>query len=214
MILHIPKKDVPQRIIQFVISVLNKSINEYKIDNTGLYHAHMPWHEADRTYTQMFELSPPMTNVTVYGSTTVVMARPTDFHFSRSGLEGDGCVTGKELEGSVEIPTGFVFVEVGIYPQRCTIFTAKDATVFLPIPNVELHDLELVILFQARSVKTFARTRWPDIQYKNLIEKGLLKRNRSITMDGKNILNANINRLQEINKLNKYPYMSNVSIQG
>jgi len=198
MIIHISRKDVPTRIQMFVEEKLGKQINDYKVDNSGKYSAKMPWHEADRTYTQLFKLS------TLAKDVPIIEATPTDFSFSRSGWEGDGNVTGKELEGEVEIPSGFVFVEVGIYPKRCTIYTTD--TKFLPVNDCQLTDQELLILHYARSLISSARPKYEDNQYTNLINQGLLTKKKSITMKGKNVLNSNIDRLKKLSQTNVFAY--------
>jgi hypothetical protein len=190
MVIHISRKDVPTRILMFVEEKLNKQLNNYKIDNSGKYTAHMPWHEADRTYTQMFKLS---------GEIPLIQAEPTEFEFSRSGWEGDGNITGKELEGTVEIPSGFIFVEIGIYPERCTIYTTD--TKFLPNFDYQLTEQELKILHYARSLVSSARPRFEDKDYINLINQGFLTKKKSITLKGKNALNFNIEKLKGIKGL-------------
>jgi hypothetical protein len=46
---------------------------------------------------------------------------------------------------------------------------------------------ELLILVQAKGLKSFARKKFPDKEYENLIANGYLASNRSITVKGKNI---------------------------
>ena len=188
MILHISKKEVPTRIQMFVEKILIKQLKTYKVDNSGKYIAQEPWHESDRTYTQMFKLS---------GSLPLISAIPTEFSFMRSGLEGDGNKTGKELEGTVEIPVGFVFVEVGIYPERCIIYTTD--TKFLPdLSSQSLSEQELMILHYAQSLISSARPRFDERAYSNLISQGFLTRKKSITIKGRNVLSFNVERLKNI----------------
>lgn len=187
MTLHLTKNDVPEDIQKFANDVLKKNLQKYSVRATGVYHADMPWHEADRTYTRMFKL---MDNNRAYA---------TEFSFSRSGLEGDGVVTGKEIKGEVNIPEGFVFVEVGTYPPRCDIYTAKGASL-LPPPkqDEELSDGLLAVLHFAASLKSAYRPKFKEEVYQKLIDKGLLAKNRSITQEGRNILEYNKERLKKI----------------
>jgi hypothetical protein len=176
--LKIPSKNVPKEIREWVKEVFEgKDLREYSLTQGKDVVADMPWHEADRQYYKMFKLLPEG------------KAQETDFEFQRSGLEGDGSVTGKEVGGRTKVPSGFVIVVVGVYPKRAEIYTSDDAQMFLPKKDVELSDEEIMVLYWARSLISSARPVFKDKKfYEKLIEKNLLKKNKAISLEGKNIL--------------------------
>jgi len=175
--LKIPSKDIPKEIRSWIKETLGKDLREYSLVQGKEVVADMPWHEADREYYKMFQL---LSNG---------KAKETDFEFSRSGLEGDGAITGKEIAGKTKVPKGFVIVVVGIYPKRATIYTADDAQLFLPKKELDLSDEEILILYWARSLISSARPVFKDQKnYDSLIVKGLLSKNKAISIEGKNAL--------------------------
>lgn len=175
--LKIPSKQVPNEIRNWVKEILEKDLREYALVQGKEVSVGTPWHEADREYYKMFKLLPDN------------KAQETEFEFERSGLEGDGAITGKEISGKTKVPSGFVIVVVGIYPKRATIYTSEDAQLFLPKNDIELSDEEIIALYWARSLISSARPIFKDKKiYDSLINKGLLKKNKAITIEGKNVL--------------------------
>jgi hypothetical protein len=175
--LKIPSKDVPNEIRNWVKGQFNgKDLREYTLIQGKDVVVDMPWHEADRESYKMFKLLPDG------------KAQETDFEFERSGMEGDGSVTGKEVGGKTKVPSGFVIVMTGTYPKRATIYTAEGAQMFLPKKDVDLSDDEILVLYYTRSLISSERPKKEQSVYDKLIEKGLLKKNKAITIDGKNIL--------------------------
>lgn len=194
-------KQVPAGIRSWVTSTLRKDIQKYSIEQKGSVDIHMPWHEGDREYYQMFQLND--------GGD----AQPVDgVQFQRSGLEGDGSpATGFKIGGKVQIPSGYVLVCAGIYPMRATIYTADDATKMLPPSDnkFELSDDEAVALYQSKYVTSPYRIKFPDPVYQGLISKGLMKANKAITIDGTNFIQTLGDRLKEIDASKKYGYRFN-----
>jgi len=195
--LKIPAKQIPASIRQWVKETLDgHGLQQYNLKQGVDVQAGMPWHEADSEFYKMFKLMPD-------GS-----AQPTDFSFERSGLEGDGSVTGKEVSGKTKVPSGFVIVVVGTYPKRATIYTAEDAQLLLP-KKADLSDEEIMILFWARAYVSSSRPVFKDkTLYDKLVEKGLLKKNKAISLDGRNVLEDKeikdrLNKLQNSNFDNK-----------
>ena len=178
--LTIPSKSVPTQIRNWVKETLDgKDLREYSLHQNEEVEASMPWHEGDRQYYKMFKLLPNNE------------AEETSFEFERSGLEGDGSITGKEIKGKTKVPSGHVIVVVGIFPRRAEIYTAEDSQILLPQKNSDLSDLEILALYYTRSLIPSARPKFKDKTiYDKLIEKGLLKKNKAITIEGKNALEA------------------------
>lgn len=176
------KKDViPVAIRQYVKNILDVDLKEYQVEQKGSISIGMPWHEGCSEYYKMFQVV----------STDPIDVKPTDFAFSRSGMEGDGCMTGKEIGGSTVIPSGFLMVKVSTYPKNCKIYTADNATKMIPDNSgIDLSDDEILALYYARSLKSFARPKYAEEVYISLQEKKLMSKNKSITTDGKNFLGS------------------------
>lgn len=104
----------------------------------------MPRHEADRTYYQFFKLIDPKT------------AKLVGNEIGRSGLEGDGVITGREVGGKLNVPSGYVLAVAGTYPTRLELFTSDDA--LKPITDSNLLDQfeipELIILLAASNLSS------------------------------------------------------------
>jgi len=192
---HISRKEIPSEILRWADEILGKKISSnISVIQSGEIEAKMPWHEADREYYAMFKL--------MNGK-----AIKTEFEFTRSGMEGDGNITGKEIKGTTKIPTGYIFAVAGIYPQRLKIYTSDDATKFLPDKtDNDITDKELLTLYWARSLMSFARPRFKEYDniVSSLVSKGFMKVNGSITSNGKNALNTNIDKIRTIFKDKTY----------
>ncbi len=173
-------KNIPQGIRNWVKSFFGSDVPRYKI-NQGESEVtiNMPWHEADRETYQFFKLENNS-------------ATPVGNGLSRSGMEGDspqGFEDGQRKDGKVTVPEGYVLLCVGSYPKRAEIFTGQNVQSFLPNKEaIDLSPTELIILATAKGFKPHARPKFSDEHYANLISKGLLKSNRSITVDGRNVL--------------------------
>jgi hypothetical protein len=200
----IPAKDVPTAIREWVKATLGVAIQSYKVYQDEKFNVDMPWHEADREYYQLFKL-------------TDNGAEKSSMNFMRSGLEGDGTPgTGPKMEGSSEVPDGFVMVVAGTYPKRAEIYTGKGAQKLLPDTSIEVSDDELAILYWAQSLKSFARPVFKDnAPYDSLLQKKLLNKQRAITIDGKNILQKEKQRLLDMQKkVQEKGFMSYYKEQG
>jgi len=171
---------VPQGIRAWVNATLGRNIRKYKLVQTGEVEIGMPVFEADREIYQMFRLengnAVPMDGVSFY----------------RSGNEGDGVpVTGHKIGGKTTIPSGHVLVKTSRYIGDATLFTADDAQKLLPpapAEGEELSDLELLALYQAKSLISSYRHKFKPEVYARLIQLGLMAANKSITTKGKNAL--------------------------
>lgn len=176
--IHITANEVPNEILVWARGQVGSNFSKnITIRQESRVQIGMPWHEADREYWQFFQLGE--------GN----RARMAGDGIGRSGLEGDGVVTGNEVDGYVNIPSGYVLARAGTYPVRLEIYTSSDA--MKPVMEPGLLDSfsvnELLILVQAKGLKSFARKKFPEKEYENLIANGYLASNRSITVKGKNI---------------------------
>ena len=205
----LPAKSVPTDIQKWVNDTVGR-VQKYSLIQGDTVHVSMPWHEADRNYYQLFQLLP--------GNRAKFISKIGSIHFPvvRSGMEGTGAITGKELGGKFKVPSGFVVVRAGIYPKGAKIYTSDDASKFLPssgTKSADLTDVQLAILWWAKALKSFARPKIKDQgQYDDLVKKGLLKKNKSITIDGRNIVQQAdaIRRLQKMQDTEKYPNLHNI----
>jgi len=182
--IYLSASDVPVGIRDWAKSMAGKNIQRYKLDQSGKsVTIDMPWHDADRETYQFFKMVGDGNN-----------AIPVGNQLTRSGWESDsqqGYIEGQQKSGSVQIPEGMLLVVYGTYPQRVVIHTGPNAKLMIP-DNSKFEDIsneELVVLIAAKSLKSFARPKFPDDVYNKLISKGLLAKNRSITNDGRNLLN-------------------------
>lgn len=177
---------VPRGIRSWVEQTLGVRIKKYTLEQYGEVTISMPVFEADRETYQMFRLengdAVPMHGVNFY----------------RAGNEGDGVpVTGHKIEGPVQIPSGHVLVRTSRYLKSATLYTANDAQKLLPPPPTEetrLSDFELLALFQARSLISSYRHKFKPEVYDRLISLGLMAKNKSITINGKNTLEEPSNK--------------------
>ena len=175
--IYLSKDNIPVQIRDWAKSILNSNVDKYILYQGEIVHIGIPWHEADREYYQFFELLPN-------NSAKIVGNR-----ISRTGLEGDGVITGKEVSGKLDVPSGKVLVKVGTYPKRVEIYTAKDAQLFLANDDIldTLSDEQLAVLYWAKTLVPSARPKVNQKVYDSLIDMGLLNKNKSITVAGKNI---------------------------
>lgn len=104
----------------------------------------------------------------------------------------------------MDIPSRFIVVMAGVYPQRVEIYTGSGALKMLS-QAPELSDIEIVILLSAMQLKSFARVKFKNEYYQNLVKSGFLRRNKSITNKGKNTLTAidKEKKQEAINNLSK-----------
>jgi hypothetical protein len=178
---YVSQNQIPNGIKEWVKDQSGSFIKDFKIDQSGeRVRVKMPWHEACTEVYQFFDL-------------THDNAIPVGNSVTRSGYEGNspqGYLEGQTKEGYVEIPVGKILVVYCTYPRSVRIHTSKGAQLFLSdtSKSEDLSDEELLILQTAKSLKSFARPKFDDKFYDNLISKGLLAKNRSITNDGRNLI--------------------------
>jgi hypothetical protein len=161
------------------------NIQKYEVKQATKVNVGLPSFEQDWVYYALFELT---------GSD----AQLTSIQFEISGLFDPGS---KSVKGSSYIPSGYVMVKVSSYLKTATIYTSSDAIKFLAPKQYQLLDEELLILHFANSLISSARPIFKDNNlYVSLIEKGLLKGSKAITVNGQNALEMFHTQLKKIDK--------------
>lgn len=175
-------RDIPAGIRNWVNAVIGSKVKNYRLEQQGEVEIGIPTFEADREEYQMFKL----TN----GDATPVEG--VSFH--RSGNEGDGVpVTGLKIGGRAVVPSGHVLVRTSRYLKMATLYTSSDAQQFLPQPTTSdnaLNDQELAALHAAKSLKSAYRKKFPPEVYARLMALGYMASNKSVTVNGRNALEA------------------------
>lgn len=179
----VDKKDIPLEIQNWVDNKIGRVI-KYEIRQAQKIDITIPWHEADKVYYALFELEKN-------GN-----AKKTTMEFSRSGMES---FSDKPIQGSGNIPSGYVMVEAHTHPKMAVIYTSDDAQQFVPLKSDNLSDEEILILYFAKALKPFARPIFKDNGlYENLVKKGYLLKNNSITVNGRNIVEEKKDYIYEL----------------
>jgi hypothetical protein len=179
----VTNKEIPKAITNWVNENVGRVI-KYSIQHAKEINIDTPWHEADKIYYALFEL------------TENNNAKITSMQFTRSGMESAG---ERYVKGSGVIPSGFVMVEAHTYPKSAYIYTSGDTQKFIPQKDFELLDEELLILQFSQSLTSSFRPIFKDQSlYTSLVEKGLLKGNKAITVDGRNALETFRSQLKNI----------------
>lgn len=181
--LYVKPSDVPPQIIEWAKSIIGSGFqNNITIQKSnGLIEIGMPWHDADRETHQYFKL---------IGDGAAVMGNPV----SRSGWSEVSMFDkfgGKS--GNIPIPSGYVLATVGTYPRRLEIITSPDAMNLVTSNDETLNKLSdeaMVALYQAKAYKSFARQKFNDSVYAELLSSGLMNKQRAITIDGRNFINS------------------------
>lgn len=192
--IYVKPSDVPSQIIEWAKSIIGKGFeNHITIQKSnGAVKIGMPWHDADRETHKYFQLT---------NNGAVEKGEPV----SRSGWSE---VNMGDKYGNVPIPSGYVLATVGTYPKRLEIVTNPDAMNMIPNNSEALNKLSdeaLVALYQAKAYKSFARQKFNDSVYQELISLGLLNSQKAITIDGRNLVSSPevIERLRSIEAKDK-----------
>lgn len=181
--LYVKPSDVPLQIIDWAKSIVGSGFqNNITIQKSnGAVKIGMPWHDADRETHQYFKL---MDNGAAEAGNPV----------SRSGWSEVSMLDkfgGKSAD--VPIPSGYVLATVGTYPKRLRIITSPDAMNMLSSNDEaldKLSDEAMVALYQAKSYKSFARQKFNNSVYEELLSSGLMNKQRAITIDGRNFISS------------------------
>lgn len=177
--LRLKPQDVPQGIKLWARKVSGGNIQTFELDQSGQVRISMPWHVSDKVIYQKFKLL-PNGDVQPYGDT-----------ITRVGWEADspqGAEDAERKSGVMEIPEGHLVVAYGTYPKRIEIYAGKGSEKMLPsAEDVELDLTQVYALAAAKQLKPFARPKFREEVYQTLIDKGLMNKNKSITVDGRNL---------------------------
>jgi hypothetical protein len=174
----IPSKQVPRAVREWVKETLGKDIQKYSLFQGEKVSIGTPWHEADREYYQAFKLLPGG-DAELYDKTAF-----------RSGWEGEAGSKPGWSDEMLAVPDGFMVVMAGIYPMRAEIYTSKNVQQLLPDTETVVTDIEALALQAAVSLISSARPKFSNEIYTNLILKGLMKANKSITLKGRNLISS------------------------
>ena len=181
----VTNREIPKGITEWVNEKVGRVI-KYSIQHAKEIKIDIPWDERDRVYYALFELAENNN------------AKITTMQFTRSGLESGA---ERVVKGSGIIPSGYVMVEAHTYPKTAYVYTSDDATKFIAPKHYDLSDSELLILHFSQSLISSARPVFKDQGlYTSLINKGLLKSNKAITVDGRNVLETYHPQLKSINR--------------
>jgi len=180
---YVKPSDIPSQIIDWAKSIVGSGFqNNITIQKSnGAVKIGMPWHDADRETHQYFKL---MDNGAAEAGNPV----------SRSGWSEVSMLDkfgGKSAD--VPIPSGYVLATVGTYPKRLRIITSPDAMNMLSSNDEaldKLSDEAMVALYQAKSYKSFARQKFNNSVYEELLSSGLMNKQRAITIDGRNFISS------------------------
>lgn len=169
--IHMATKDVPYEIQQWVERKIGK-VKRYEVIQKGSLHISPPWHE--RTYN-------------AYGTFKMVNGRFILLsEFGMSGNDPNDLSGGSQV---IEIPTGHVVVQTDSYTGTAKIYTSDDALLALPSGDTDtLTDAEKLALYSAKTLKSAYRHKFKQEVYDSLIAKGLLEKNKSISINGRNAL--------------------------
>ncbi len=177
---YVAAQQIPYGIQKWAEDMSGSKLKEYQIDQSGnKVTISQPWHIGCQEIYQFFDLA---------------SGHPVGNTITRSGSESDspqGYEEGRRKSGTLDIPEGKVLLRYSSYPKSVVrIYTSVGAQMFLADKSKgdDLTDEEMIILKAAVSLKPFARPKFADNFYDNLINKNLLNKNRSVTIDGKNLV--------------------------
>lgn len=175
--LYITKKELPPSIAQWVIGRFGNVPAHIQLIQGERVVIDLPWHEAAREYYQAFEMIGPNT------------FKPIGETLMRSGSES---FLDYKHDETVDIPSGGLVICYLTYPKQLRIFTGEGAQPMIvdKTPTEDLDFRAIIALHAAKSLKSFARPKFDQSVYDELISKGYMAKNKSITSDGRNALQA------------------------
>lgn len=192
-VIYMKQSEIPMQIVQWAKEKIG-NIKLWKVRQKGQIAISGAWHEQTINYYGVFQL--------VNGN----YIKTREFRIS-----GKEAVTPSE---TINIPSGFLVVILDTYTNSADIYTSSDALKMLPdtTKSEGLSDEQMMALIEAKQLKAHARFKFKDDVYAELISRKLMAQNRSITIEGRNLVES-LSRAekQEIaNRLNetysKAPY--------
>jgi len=176
---YVKATEVPSQILSWARSYLGKGFeNKITIERAdGKVQIGMPWHDADKETHQFFKLTPDG-------------AQMAGDPVSKTGWSEMSMYD--DPYGAIEIPSGFILATTGTYPKRLKLTVSDDAMNLMPDTQAadEISDEALVALHQAHVFKSSYRQKFGDQVYQELVAKGLMKPNKAITIDGRNLITS------------------------
>ncbi len=181
------KQMIPE-IREHVKKFFDKDIREYRVLQGEKFEIRSPWHDAD------------------YNSYTCWRLLP-DNHAELVGEKidkfgGDSAYCYKEkISDELEVKDGYVVVMVGIYPQRCEIYTSANALRMLPeneliLTDEEFKDLAYRKMFTSSYRNSISPTSFEI--FSSLLNKGLIHKHGGISKCGKMYLLNNEDRMKKV----------------
>jgi hypothetical protein len=182
--LNIRAKDLPPSIANWIKARFGSIPAHIELIQGKTVMINLPWHEADRVTYQAFEMVGPN------------QFKPIGSSLTRSGNEG---MFNTMRDEEVAIPAGGLVVRYDTYPRKIRIYTGEGAQPMLvdTTPAEDLSNDAILALYVAKSLKSFARPKFDQSVYDELISKGYMAKNKSITPDGRNILSMLKDRIKD-----------------
>ena len=187
--IYVKPTEVPSQILNWAKGYLGRGFeNKITIERAdGKIEINMPWHDADKETHQFFKLSPD--------GAQMVGNPVSKTGWSEMSMDDDPY-------GTVEIPSGYIMATTGTYPKRLRLIVSDDAMNLLPDTKGadELSDEAMVALHQAKVFKSPYRQKFGNEVYQELISHDLMKPNKAISIDGKNLISSQegLKRLKQI----------------
>ena len=177
--IYVKPTEVPSQILNWAKGYLGRGIeNKITIERAdGKIQINMPWHDADRETHQFFKLSPD--------GAQMVGNPVSKTGWSEASMDD-------EPYGTVEIPSGYIMATTGTYPKRLRLIVSDDAMNLIPDTKGvdEISDEAMVALLNAKMFKSFYRQKFGDEVYQELVSHDLMKPNKAITIDGRNLISS------------------------
>ena len=177
--IYVKPTEVPSQILNWAKGYLGRGFeNKITIERAdGKIQINMPWHDADRETHQFFKLSPD--------GAQMVGNPVSKTGWSEASMDD-------EPYGTVEIPSGYIMATTGTYPKRLRLIVSDDAMNLIPDTKGvdEISDEAMVALLNAKMFKSFYRQKFGDEVYQELVSHDLMKPNKAITIDGRNLISS------------------------
>lgn len=185
-VIHMSQSDIPSDLVQWAKSKI-KNVRGWRVTQTGKINVSGAWHEHTVNNYGIFQLS----------NGRYIKQN----EFSVAGWEP---TTGSQ---TINIPSGYLVVVTDSRTATADIYTAPDALKLLQDTSIldELSDEEIMALYESKKLISKARFKFKDEVYNKLIQLKLMNTNRSITIEGKNVVeNISRDKIREVvERLNK-----------
>lgn len=169
--IEMKQSDIPADLVQWANSKIG-NVRRWKVRQKGEVYVSGAWHE---------------NSASIYG----VFHLMNDHYIKIKEV----FIGGKEPftpNEKIEIPSGFLVVLLDRMTRVADIYTSSDALKMIQDTSAldTLSDEETMALYEASRLKSPFRFKFPDEIYNSLLTKGLMAKNRSITIEGRNLINS------------------------